>query len=239
MNTTTPVRLLLDLFAAVPHVMVSVKDQRGRYVGVNEAFVRRTSASSANAVIGRRARDLFPRRLAASYDAQDRALLSSGAPVRNQLEIISDSDHPDEGRWFLTTKAVWEDDEIGTAIVATSVDAQLGDRSDTATGLRAAIELAHARCLEPLRVGELAAAAGMSADRLERAMRRTLGVPPKHYVLRLRAERAAELLTTTNRTIADIAAECGYFDQSQLGRQFRTHMGMSPTQFRSAGSGLQ
>lgn len=236
MPDATPTRLLLDLFDATPHVMVSVKDRRGRYVGVNRAFVRRTTASSRRDVLGRRAADLFPSRLAASYEAQDRSVLAAGARVRNHLEIITDADHPDEGRWFLTTKAAWDDPVHGVVVVATSVDAQLGDRNDTATGLRAAIEVAHERCTERIRVADLADAAGMSTDRLERAMQRTLGVSPKQYVLRLRAERAAELLATTDRSIADIAATCGYFDQSQLGRQFRTHIGTTPTDFRTSGS---
>lgn len=226
-------KLLLDLFDAVPHVMVSVKDRTGRYVDVNRAFVRRTGQRSARDVVGRRARDLFADELAASYEAQDAALLATGRTVRNHLELIADADHPDDARWYLTSKVSWHTPDDGDVIVATSVDARLGDRTDRASGLRAAIELAHERCCTPLRVAELAAAASMSTDRLERAMRRALGVSPKQYVLRLRAERAAALLATTDRPIAEIAARCGYYDQSQLGRQFRDHVGVTPSEFRS------
>lgn len=226
-------RLVLDLFDGVPHVMVSVKDRAGRYVEVNRAFVRRTGQRNARDVIGRRARDLFPAELAASYEAQDAALLATGRTVRNHLEVIADADHPDDERWYLTSKVGWQTNDHGDVVVATSVDARLGGRDDRATGLAAAIELAHERCCTPLSVAELAAAAGMSNDRLERAMRRTLGVSPKQYVLRLRAERAAALLATTERSIAEIAATCGYYDQSQLGRQFRAHVGLTPTEFRT------
>lgn len=224
-------RLLLDLFRTVPHVMVCLKDASGTYVAVNRAFVRRTRRRHPREVIGRRAADLFPAPLAASYDAQDRALLATGQAVRNQLEVIADADHPGEGRWYLTTK-VRHDTGEGPLIVVTSVDAQLGDRADAATGLRAAIELAHDRCHETLRVDDLASAAGMSADRLERAMRRVLATSPKQYVLRLRAERAAAQLATTDRSIAQIAAECGYYDQSQMTRQFRAHIGVTPQAYR-------
>ncbi len=231
---TESVRLVLDLFGAVPQVMICVKDGSGVYVGANRAFVRRTRRRHAADVIGRRAGDLFPAPLAASYDAQDRAVLATGYPIRNHLEVIADATDPGAGRWYLTTKVRHHTDDRGLLVVATSVDARLGDRADSATGLRAAIELVHDRCHEPLRVGELAAAAGMSADRLERAMRRTLSISPKQYVLRVRAERAATLLATTDDPIARIAAECGYYDQSQMTRQFRAHIGATPNSYRHA-----
>lgn len=236
-DTADPTRLVLELFGAVPHVMVCVKDTSGTYVDANHAFVRRARRRHRRDVVGRRAADLFAPELAASYDAQDRAVLAGGQPVRNQLEVIADADHPGEGRWYVTTKVRSCTPDHGDVVVATSVDAGLGDRSDTATGLRAAIELAHTRCHEPLRVDELAIVAGMSTDRLERAMRQTLAISPKQYVLRLRAERAARLLATSERSIARIAAECGYYDQSQLTRQFRSHMGMTPQRYRIAATG--
>ena len=237
-ESTDPVDLLLDLFRAVPHVMVCVKDADGVYVGVNRAFVRRTRRRHARDVLGRRAHDLFPADLAASYEAQDRALFATGQSVRNQLELIADADHPGDGRWYLTTKVRQgrggHHDGRGPVVVVTSVDAQLGDRADAATGLRAAIELVHDRWDQPLRVDELAQAADMSTDRLERAMRRALATSPKQYILRIRAERAAVLLATTRRPIAQISAECGYYDQSQMTRQFRTHIGVTPKSYRHA-----
>jgi AraC-like DNA-binding protein len=219
--------LLLDLFADVPHVMVCVKDEQGRYVGANAAFVRRARRRRAADVLGRRAADLFPTDLAASYEAQDRAVLRTGREIRNHLELIED--HTGDRRWYLTTKVrTRSGGALSLAVV--SVEAGLGTRE--ASGLRAAVELAHARFADGVRVADLAEAAGCSADRLERAMRRVLGVSPKQYVLRLRAEQAANLLVTTDRPIAVVAAECGYYDQSQLTRQFRDHIGMTPREYR-------
>jgi AraC-like DNA-binding protein len=215
--------------------MVCVKDVEGRYVGVNHAFVRRARRRRAADVIGRRAAELFPPDLAASYDAQDRALFATGESIRNHLEVIADAGDPRGGRWYVTTKVLGSTAANGAVVVATSVDAHLGNRAEEATGLRAAIELAHDHCHEPLRVTDLAAAAGMSTDRLERAMRARLAISPKQYIVRLRAERAATLLVTTGRAIADIAAECGYYDQSQLTRQFHRVIGVTPAAYRSHG----
>lgn len=236
-SPSTPIRLLLDLFDATPQVMVCVKDLEGRYVGVNRAFVRRTRRTHADEVLGRRAADFFPDHLVASYDAQDHALVSTGEPVRNHLEVIAETDEVGGGRWYLTTKVLARTEQHGTVVVATSIDAQLGDRTDVPSGLRAAIEVAHERVREQVRVGDLADAAGLSTDRLERAMRRTLDISPKQYLLRVRAEHAAVLLATTERPIAEIAAACGYYDQSQMTRQFRNQIGLTPGRYRSRASG--
>jgi PAS domain S-box-containing protein len=221
--------LLLDLFADVPHVMVCIKDADGRYVDVNTAFVRRAGCRSAAQVVGRRAADLFAADLASAYDAQDRAVLVTGRELRNHLEPIED--RSGVRRWYLTSKVRHQVDDGSPIIVVVSVEAHLdGDR---ASGVRAAVEFAQERCTGPVRVADLAGVAGMSTDRLERAMQRALGVSPKHYLVRLRADAAARLLATTDRPIARIAVDCGYYDQSQLTRQFRSLVGMSPSEYRA------
>lgn len=232
----SPTQLLLSLFEAVPHVMICVKDADGRYVEVNEAFVRRTNRRHARDVIGCRAADLFPPELAASYDAQDRSLLATGRPVRNQLEIITDA--TGQPGWYLSTKVLGESPSGERQVVAVSVEAQLArGGSARAGGLRAAVELVRRDFASPLRVDDLARAAGMSADQLERLMQRVLAISPKQYVLRTRAEHAAFLLATTDHPIPEIAASCGYFDQSQMTRQFRAFVGLTPGRYRSLSSG--
>ena len=223
------VALTANVFSAMPHAMFCVKDPDGRYVDANDAFVHRAGRTRLRDVVNRRASDLFPADLAASYDAQDRAVRTTGRPVRNQLEVI------DDGRsgsgWYLTTK-VLDRPSTDDALVVISVPAPLGRAPGGGAGLRAAIELARDRFAEPLRVDDLAHAASMTVDQLERAMRRTLGTSPKQYLVRVRVEQAALLLASTSVPIADVAARCGYYDQSQLTRQFRTHIGVTPGVYR-------
>jgi AraC-like DNA-binding protein len=219
---------MLTLFDTVPHVMVCIKDQRGCYLAANEAFGQRTRFRHPRDLVGKRATDLFPHDLALSYEAQDRSLMATGLPVRNQLELISD--RAGRADWFVTTKVLSTDANNAPNVVAVSVPAQLSGRGGD--GLRAAIELAAEDESGQLRVGNLATAADMSADQLERAMRRALGLSPKQHLLRLRADRAAALLATTDEPIIDISARCGYYDQSQFTRQFVQHLGLTPGTYR-------
>src|SRR5512133_2951732 len=70
-------------------------------------------------------------------------------------------------------------------------------------------DLADARYFEPLNVSDLARAAGLSPAHFSREFRRTFGESPHAYLLTRRLERAAALLRTTDRSIADICVEVG------------------------------
>ena len=65
-------------------------------------------------------------------------------------------------------------------------------------------DLADARYAEPLDVDDLAAAAGLSRAHFSREFRRAFGESPHAYLLTRRLERAAALLRTTDRSVADI-----------------------------------
>jgi transcriptional regulator GlxA family with amidase domain len=119
------------------------------------------------------------------------------------------------------------------AIASVSVDLRMpADGPGASSGLAAAVAVARSRCTENLSVAEIAGAAAMSSEQLERAMRRTMGVSPKQLVLRFRLEEAMRRLRETDAPIAHVASECGYYDQSAFSRQFKRVVGMSPGAYR-------
>ena len=65
-------------------------------------------------------------------------------------------------------------------------------------------DLADARYPEPLGVDDLARAAGLSRAHFSREFRRAFGESPHAYLLTRRLERAAALLRSTDRSVADI-----------------------------------
>src|SRR5215468_7295714 len=70
-------------------------------------------------------------------------------------------------------------------------------------------DLADARYFEPLTVEDLAAAAGLSRAHFSREFARAFGEPPHAYLLTRRLERAAALLRTTDRSVAEICLDVG------------------------------
>lgn len=81
-------------------------------------------------------------------------------------------------------------------------------------------------------VEEVAARFFVSERQLYRLFDEQLHCSPKQYWLRLRMERAAELLQTTGSTIAEIAATVGFSSASGFERAFKRVMGLTSSEFR-------
>ena len=56
---------------------------------------------------------------------------------------------------------------------------------------------------------------------------------PTHLLLRVRIEESMHMLSHGDCTLADIAARCGFYDQSNFTRQFRAATGVTPGTYRS------
>jgi AraC-like DNA-binding protein len=95
-------------------------------------------------------------------------------------------------------------------------------------------DLADARYFEPLGVEDLARAAGLSRAHFSREFRRAFGEPPHAYLLTRRLERAAALLRTTDRSVAEICFAVGLQSVGSFTSSFTRTYGMSPTAYRAS-----
>ena len=95
-------------------------------------------------------------------------------------------------------------------------------------------DLADARYFEPLDVDDLARAAGLSRAHFSREFRRAFGESPHAYLLTRRLERAAALLRTTDRSVADICVSVGLQSVGSFTTSFTRHFGRTPTTYRAA-----
>ena len=73
---------------------------------------------------------------------------------------------------------------------------------------------------------------GMSKPHFARVFKQITGMPPVQFVLKLRIDRAKELLDFTDKPIAEIAEASGFSNQNYFARTFKQFTGMSPTQYR-------
>ena len=225
---------MVALFETLVNVMFCVKDTSGIYVEVNTAFVRRTGRQSKRDVIGRRAFDLFAAERAELYEEQDARVIAGEGPLRDELELIRRPDG--ELGWYLTTKR--SVDEAGTSLGLVSVSRDLQTPTADGVGVASLQSLvAHVRdnLTEPLRNNDLAEVAGCTTDQLDRRVRRVFGLSPKQYVLRVKVERAIELLTSTDAPLTNVAHQAGFYDQSDFSKRFARATGRTPSEFRSLG----
>jgi len=83
-----------------------------------------------------------------------------------------------------------------------------------------------------LRVSRLARIYGGSIHAFSVAFTRTVGLSPKAFIDRHLNEKVISLLVTTDQSLQQIAAACGFGDQFHLSRHFKRLNGMSPSAYR-------
>lgn len=85
---------------------------------------------------------------------------------------------------------------------------------------------------EPLQVATLAAQARISPSHFFTVFKRQTGCPPIDYFIRLRMERARQLLDSTTESVKQIAAVLGYQDQFYFSRLFKAVHQIAPSHYR-------
>jgi AraC family transcriptional regulator len=102
------------------------------------------------------------------------------------------------------------------------------------TQARRAKELLSANLSGRILLADLAAACELSVRQFTRAFRTTTGMAPHQWLVQRRVGKATDLLSRSNRSLADIASDCGFADQSHFTRVFTRAVGLTPGEYRRA-----
>ncbi|UGQ48801.1 AraC family transcriptional regulator [Massilia endophytica] len=220
------------MFDALDDVAFFVKDREGRYLGINRTMVRRCGVRHKEDVIGKTALDLFPRALAETYVAQDRKVIESGASIDKHLELHI---YPGRSRgWCITRKMPLRDkDGRVLGLIGTSRDLGMPDDPNPAYRQIAHIaEYIHENYQQNICLQELADQAGLSLSRVERLFQKVFHHSPRQLLVQCRLSAARAIIEKKPESrIADVAYECGYTDHSAFSRQFKSVVGMTPTEY--------
>ena len=99
--------------------------------------------------------------------------------------------------------------------------------------LRAVVEYIEEHLDSGPSLEQMAAIARLSPNYFAWQFKRATGLPPHQYVLDRRVERAKQFLQTgSDISLAEVAAEAGFSDQSQFSHHFKRLIGVTPGQFR-------
>jgi AraC-like DNA-binding protein len=99
------------------------------------------------------------------------------------------------------------------------------------------IERMRDRLDQPPQLAEIAAESGLSVSHYSTLFRQQTGLSPIDYFLRIRLQRAALLLDTTDMRVQEIGASLGYDDAYYFSRQFKRFMSRSPRAYRAVRKG--
>lgn len=223
---------VLTLFDSLPDVCLFVKDRQSRFVTGNRAWLSMHGCRTAGQIAGKSDADFHPAALAAQYVAEDRRVMKSGRPLRDQAWLVRD--HAGMPRWYLCTKIPLVDRRgvvTGLAGILRPFD-HAGNAPDEYERLTPVMEHVTTHYGRPITLAGLARLAGISISQLQRDFRRLFNISPGEYVLWTRLMMARRRLEESTETIGRIARDCGFYDQSHFTRAFKRHTGMPPLEFR-------
>lgn len=96
--------------------------------------------------------------------------------------------------------------------------------------VRLARDFLHDHAADTVSLRDLAVHTGLTPTRLYRAFRQATGMTPHDYQVHVRIRNARTLLLT-GRSIAEAAAETGFWDQAHLTRHFKRTIGLTPGRY--------
>ena len=137
---------------------------------------------------------------------------SSAATITRLSEVI-----------FIETLRACQDQSTELAqIIGAMKERQIGE----------ALLLMHERLNEPWTMEKLAAAVGMSRSKFAEQFREAVGCAPMSYLTDWRIQKAISLLSASQLSVQQVAAETGYQSPAAFTRAFSQKMGVSPKEYR-------
>ena len=221
------------LFDHLPGLSFFVKDRKGRFIALNRRGCEYCGVASEAEAIGKTDHDFFPKSRADEYRADDAAVMDSGDPIVDRIESAPE----DEGspRLVVTSKIPLRDAK-GKVIGVAGFSRQVGRLQKLSGSVEAFSDVVahlHENFADRLSSTELAEMSGLSVSHFERRFRRAFGTSPRQYLVRIRVENAARLLRETDKSVSEVALDCGFYDHAHFSRSFRKIMQRSPSDYRS------
>lgn len=232
LDSLAPGQLVEALFDSVPGAYFFVKDRSSRFMAGSQSFANGLGAPSINAMIGRTDYDYSPDFLADAFYADDQKVIQTGQAVYNKIELVPAADGSLD--WLCTTKIplLGQDGMViglaGVARIIQDTDAVYADHPE----MHRIVEHVRLHYREKLSVSDMARVGGMSVSSQERLFRKTFGLTPLMYLRKTRLNAACKLLRDTDTTLADIAVQCGFNDQTNMTRAFRLELKITPLRYR-------
>jgi PAS domain S-box-containing protein len=221
------------LFEHLPDVYFFVKDGEGRFVRVNQGFVKLVRATREDEVIGSKDSDFFPADLAENYMRDDREVIRSSEPIIDKVELVRNPDGSID--WFCTTKLPLFDRRglaIGVCGITRDVK-KMNTNNARFMSWAPVLETMLNDYAQPLSTASLASKVSLSVSQFNRQFRKKFHTTPRAYLTSVRMNAACHLLVSTDLPISEISLQTGFYDQSHFSNQFVRHRGLPPSQYRS------
>lgn len=225
-------QLMETLFDGLPGAFYFLKDRESRFMGGSQSFAEMLGESSIDSILGKTDHDFSPDFLADGFVADDQEVIFTGKAIKDKIELVPSADGSLD--WLFTTKIPLFDHEgaviglAGLARIIRDSDSVYAEHPE----MHRIVDFVRQNYQDKISVSDIARAAGISASSQERLFRRTFGLTPLMYLRRTRLNAACRLLRESKTSLAEIAAQCGFSDQTNMTRAFRLDLKITPLKYR-------
>jgi AraC-like DNA-binding protein len=212
------------------------KNRRGETMLTSRSVLERLGLSDELELLGATDFELFPESIARNYVAEDAEVYETGEPILNRVQLWRDEYGVFD--WYVVHKLpIWSraGEIIGIMGILQSYRGK-EDRARPFLEVASQVDYIRAHYREPIRVEDLAEGAGVSVRQLERRFKAAFGIGPQEFIIKTRVLEACRALRETRASLAQIALDHGFCDQSALTEHFKQHIGQTPAEFRRSAS---
>ena len=224
--------IFLHLLDRVPDVFYFVKDRQSRMIWVSHPKLERLSLHDNQDMIGLTDYEFFPKHVADSFVRDDRAVMESGKPLIDRVEIWFGRNR--ELVWSVTSKFPihGRGGKVIGVIGSVRNDSKAKKSVIGDANVELAIKFIEANYQQEIDADDIAKHANLSPRHLLRRFKKLFGIGIHEFLVRTRIHAAADALIQNDQTIAGVASYFGFCDQSAFTRQFRAVIGMTPSDFQ-------
>ncbi len=226
---------VIELFDYLEDTPLWMKDEAGHYEWVNVSFLLNFGVKTRAEIIGRTDYDFCSEVLANQYRIDDERVLR-GERILSRVELVGRFNHT--ARWCVTSKVPLRDAK-GRIVGTAGVTRPLGERESAAPGapadspLSVAIRFISQNYADRITNEDLAKACGLSVRAFERQFQAAYHTSPHDYIRQLRVRMSCNALVFSRKSLAEVATEFGFADQSHFTKEFRKFMAETPRAYRT------
>lgn len=221
-----------QLFEHLPGVSFFVKDRQSRMICASQPFWEHLGAKSEAEILGKTDDDFFPPHAADHFQRDDQLVMTTGRPLIGRVELWYNEQRVLD--WFVTNKLPVRDTHGKIIGVMGTVRSYEGQRRTMLpmSLINSTVDFIREHHHQRLTVEDLADQAGLSPRQLHRKFRDVFGLSVQDFLIKTRIQSASDALLHSDLSIAQIATDFGFCDQSAFTQLFRKHTGLTPLKFR-------
>ena len=220
-----------NLFEHIGDYYFFVKNNKGQFISCSKNLVYLLGFKTEGEIVGRDEFDFFKFDIAMQIKNDDEQVLLKGKSIINRVEFIKNQTNL--RRWVCTCKVPLFDKAGNIAGLEGYIHPIRHNKNSACMILKKALDEIHLNSKNKFELEKLAGLVNMSTSTFERSFKKYFHVSPFQYIQKVRIEAACSMLQNLECDLSRVALDTGFCDQSHFTKVFRSHMGLTPTQYKA------